>query len=217
MTSAAAGERGTSLAPVLLSGSRSSPASRIDVLPAKAEDLAPPAAGEDEQAYRRDGGRRGPAPAPRRRLQDPAETPQLLLGEEALVRTLPELLDGPAGVRAPRTKALVLGHVEDPGEEMNGPVRGVRRLAKRVVQAGDLLAADGGNRGIAEGGHDVLSDRGPIEHLGPRLAADRDVLLEIARGELRHRDPGAGEGRGIVPGLDSGDDAGRLLPRLGRP
>ena len=55
---------------------------------------------------------------------------------------------------------------------------------------------------------------GPIEDLRPRLAADRDVLLEIARGELRHRDPGSGGGRGIVPGLDAGNDAGRLLPRL---
>ena len=117
---------------------------------------------------------------------------------------------------AARTKALVLGHVEDPGEEVNGPVRGVGRLAKRVVQGGDLLAADGGDRGTAEGGHDVLSDGGPVEDLRPRLAADRDVLLEVARGELRHRDrsAGGGGGRGIVPGLDAGDDAGRLLPRL---
>ena len=187
----------------------------VDVLPAEAENLAPPAAGEDEEPDRGDGGRRGPTPAPRRRLQDPTEAPQLLLGEEALVRTLPELLDGPAGVPgASWTKPLVLGHVEDPGEKVNGPVRGVGRLAKRVVQGGDLLAADGGNRGIADGRHDVLSDRGPIEDLRPRLAADRDVLLEIARGELRHRDPGTGRGRGIVPGLDAGDDAGRPLPRL---
>ena len=191
------------------------PRLEVDVLPAKTEDLAPPAAGEDEEADRRDRGRRSPAPTFRRRLQHPAEAPQLVLGEEALVRALPELLDGPAGVPgASRTKPLVLGHVEDPGEEVNGPVRGVGRLAKCVVQGGDLFAADGRDRGLPESGHDVLPDRSPVQHLGPRLAADRDVLLEIALGELRHRDPGAVGGRGIVPSLDAGDDAGGPLPRL---
>ena len=187
----------------------------VDVLPAKPEDLAPAAAGENEEADGRDRGRGGAARARRRHFEDAPEPAELVLGEEALVPALPELLDRAARVgHAGRAEPVVDGHVQDPGEEVNGAVGGVGGLAEAVVELRDLLAADGRDRGVAEGGHEVAADGGPVERPGPRLAEHRDVLLKVPLGELRHRDGHRRGCRRLLPCLDPGDDPGRPPPRL---
>ena len=113
-------------------------------------------------------------------------------------------------------QALFRGHVEDPGEEVNRPVRGVGGLAEPEVERRHLLAGDRRHQGLAERGHEVPVDGGPVEHFGPRLAAHRDVLLEVPRGKLRHRDLGGHRRRRrrLLPRLDAGDDRGRPATRL---
>ena len=74
-------------------------------------------------------------------------------------------------------------------------------------------------RQLAEPRDEILVDRRPVELGGPRPAAHRDVVLEIAPGDVRHRRPFRERRRQrlrhrLLARLDPRDDERRPPPRL---
>ena len=105
-----------------------------------------------------------------------------------------------------------------------------------MLQVGDVAAADGDDGEVAQGGEDMALDGEAVLGCGRGLAADRDVLAEVALGEggeggtgrLLHpglgrvlAGAGAGDGDGRAPaGLCRADDAVAAeggAPRAARP
>ena len=103
-----------------------------------------------------------------------------------------------------------------------------RRRAQPLVHLRDLRALDRRERQLAQGGQDVLADRGAGRLEGFRLAAHCGVFREIPPGEFGHRRPAGGLlrlERCLIARLDPGDEswppsgapARHGPPRTGRP
>ena len=193
----------------------------VHVVPAQREDLVQAAAGEHEEAERRDGvgGDRAVHArlCVRLRLRQhrfpSAGTPR---GEEALALLLPVLADGAAGVGAVGHQAPGGGEGEHLGEDHEGAVGGAGRVAQAVVQGLDVGALDHAERHHAEGGEDVVLQRAPVDAGGVGVAVLCDVGGHVALCEVGDGH-GAGLGRGhggVLAALDAVDDLGGAEPRL---
>ena len=94
-----------------------------------------------------------------------------------------------------------------------------RGFAQALVQLHDVLALHSGQRQPAERRHDMAVDHAAGGPRGLRLAADGDMLFEIAPRQVCHG-RAAGElrrerqGNRFLPGLDARDDERRPLARL---
>ena len=92
-------------------------------------------------------------------------------------------------------------------------------LAQALVQCHDVPALHRGERQLAERRHDVAIDDAAGRALRLRLAAHRDMLLEIAPGQVGHRRAACvlrreRQGYRVLPGLDPRDDERGPLARL---
>ena len=105
------------------------------------------------------------------------------------------------------------------GQRLDRHVRHGGGLAQALVQLHDVPAFHRGQRQPAERRHDMAIDDAAGGPRGLRLAADRDMLFEIAPCQVGHR-RAAGEprrerqGNRVLPGLEPRDDGRRPLARL---
>ena len=190
----------------------------VDVLPAQLLDFREPAAGEHQQADRRDR-RAGLRAVLEDVVENLAEALELLGAQEPLPLFLLEPLDVQAGVRAVGTETPDLGHVEHLGEHAEGAVGLVGRLAHTVVQCGDVAPLDFGHLAAADFGLDEEVDGPPVFVGRAGLAMRGDVFLQEARPEDLHgRRPPVGvplRGR-VSTGLGFGKQGHRAPARLFR-
>ena len=142
---------------------------------------------------------------------------ELRLREEPLPLLLLVLLDMAARVAAVRAQAPGFCQVEHLPDHFEDPVRLVGRVPVLVVQIGDVLALDLGDRHVAQVGQHEFLDQPATRFDRPRLAPNLDMLDQIPLGEFG--DGGSrrllrGVGLRVLPGLDAGNHLGRLAPRL---
>ena len=88
----------------------------------------------------------------------------------------------PSGPQAPQ-----LGEIEHLGEDLQAAVGLVGHVPVLVVEAGDFLAADLGDRPVAEEGEDELLEAPPVLLLRRGLEVHGDVLGIEPGGEILHR------------------------------
>ena len=181
---------------------------RLDphLVPAQPQDLVPPAAGERQQPDRRRRARRAPA-ARLQPVQRRAEPAELGIGEKALAPPRAVFRDRAGRVLA-RRQPPIGGVVDQPGQHGDRLVGRRRAVGEAVLQRRRLGAADCGDREPAQRRQDVAVDRHAVLRLGRRLAAQLDMVAQIAPGDLGHRGRAAGRG---------GEQGRRLAARaLGR-
>ena len=200
-TPAASGESEIVRGPVLVSGNRSSLASkstssqrRLSISPFR----HPVSRSRADSRHRVD---RNPL-AGLRLGEHPAETPELLPGQEPLAGALTVLDHQPARVVVLGDQSPLPRGVVDPRERVHHAVRHERRIPKLMVQPGHMGAFDRKRGHFAEGGQDVFPD-GLSVHLNRlRLTAHRDVFFEIRPASSATRGPSAGgSGTGSSPAL----------------
>ena len=160
----------------------------IDMLPPQGEDFVPPAAGQHQQADSRHRGGGYPAALARDLVQHLPEAGELGVGQEPLPFALGVRRDGLAGIVAVLGRHLpVSGERVHVGQGRDNHVCHRGGLAQALVQRHDVAALHRRERQLAEGRHDVAVDHAAGRPLRLRLAADRDMFLEIARGQVGHR------------------------------
>ena len=121
--------------------------------------------------------------------------------------------------------AVFRGHAPVPGkgihvrQRLDRHVGHRRRLAQALVELHDVLALHRGQRQPAQRRHDMAVDHAAGGPRGLGLAADGDMLFEIAPRQVCHG-RAAGElrrerqGNRFLPGVDARDDERRPLARL---
>ena len=194
----------------------------VDIVPAQGQDLIEAAAGEHEEAQRRDGVGRDRALYAglhlglrlRERHTEPAV---LVSGEEAFALLLLIFAHAPAGVGAVRHQAPGAGQGEHLGEDGERAVCSPWGLAQAVVERRHMRCLDHGKRHHAQRRQDVVLERAPVDACGMGVAVNCHVGAQVAGCEVAHR--GAGLGRrcgGLLAPLDAIDGLGGAEPGLCR-
>ena len=186
----------------------------VHVVPAQRQDLIEPAPGQQQQAQRGDGV--GRCRARRLRLrQRGAEAAVLVAAEEALALALPVAADRAARVAPLLDQAPGGGEGEHLGQHHERPVGRARGGAQPVVERRHVGALDRAERQRAQRRQDVVVERAAIDAGRVRVAVDRHVGAQVARGELGDGGLGAAaQGVCVLAPLDAVDDPGGPLARL---
>ena len=148
-----------------------------------------------------------------------AETPELGVGQEPLAPARRILAHRPARVGAVGDHLPVRGHRVHARHQRHRPVRRVGNPAQPDVERRHPLALHREQWEFAELRHEVLAEQPPDAFRRGRLAAHRDMLLHVARGQAGHRRPAREPGRQrlrnrVLARLDPVDDPRRPAPRL---
>ena len=182
----------------------------IHIRPAQGQDLALTAAGQHQQADRRRGHGRGGSVV-NGLVQHPSQPGELRIGQETLARTLGVLLDRPAGIAAFRHQAPALAQPVHVRPDLDGLVRRDRAARQLVVELDDTGSLQRRHRDPAEDREDVAVEQTADPHLRSRFQPHRDMLFEIAPGQVGHGraavEPGGErQGHRFLARLDAGDD-----------
>ena len=157
-----------------------------EVLPLKGHDLAPPAAGQQQQPH---GSCHGMAVMP---LQHCAQSPGFIPGQEPFAAAPSVAPNVPARIASFRTKAKGFGLPHDHGQDRRRPVGGGRGRSEGGEPLLDVRARDGADRLFPKPGKDLVLQvtAVDVERAGlpvPGLPAEdgvRDVLERRSCGEL---------------------------------
>ena len=145
------------------------------VRPSQRQDLALPAAGQQEKADDRDTER---IPFGMRR-QSPGQPADLLVGQEALAPLAAVSPDAPARVGALRPEAHRLGLAHDDREDRHRPVGGDRRRVQGGEPVADLPPVDVGDRAPREMRQELVLEIVLVHFQGTRLP---DPLMAFEHG-----------------------------------
>ena len=120
-------------------------------------------------------------------VQRASQAVELRVGKEPLAFALGVQRDGTARIAAPRRHGPLPGKGKHMAQRLHRRVRHGGGLAETLVQIHDVPALHRCQRELAEGRYDVAVDDAARRALRLRLAVDRNMLLEIAPGEVGDR------------------------------